>query len=213
MYDALNLRFYLRDLDGLSPPLPGLTLAAKQDLEVYESKTVWPRAFFTDQCATYSTPAEFARMVVQGDGRPFAAVQGTAVPVTGAPMPERQVVPAHDYLLTNNSTEFTVQTPGPGVVVLAETYEEGNFEVTVDGRPAHSLRMNHAFKGVAVDHAGELRIRFTYWPRLLRPALYLSLLGLLLTVGTVALLWRARRRVAASIPASTPPLDGYSLEA
>jgi hypothetical protein len=213
MYDALNLRFYLRETDGPSPQLTGLTLAGKKDLEIYESKSVWPRAFFTNQCAMYRAPQDFARMVAQGDGRPFAAMQGTAAPVKSAPMAERQVMPARDYHLTNNSTEFTVHAPGPGMVVLAETYEEGNFEVTVDGRPAECLRMNHAFKGVVVDHADELRIRFTYWPRLLKPALFLALGGLLLALGTVALLWRTRVHVRATIPAVTPELEGYSLEA
>jgi hypothetical protein len=209
MYDALNLRFYLREIEGPSPQLPGLVLSRAKDLEIYESKTVWPRAFFTNQCASYGSPLEFARMVAQGDGRPFAAMQRTAAPVKIAPMAERQVVPARDYRQTNNSTEFTVQAPAPGVVVLAETYEEGNFEVTVNGRPAQCLRMNHAFKGVVVDRAGALRIRFTYWPRLLKPALFVSLCGLLLALGTVALLWRTRT----PIPAATRALDGYSLEA
>ncbi len=210
MYDALNLRFYLRETDGPSPQLPGLSLSGKKDLEIYESKTVWPRAFFTNQCATYGAPQEFARMVAQGDGRPFAATQGSAAPVKSVPMAERQVVPARDYRLTNNSTEFTVHAPGPGVVVLAETYEEGNFEVTVNGRPAECLRMNHAFKGVVVERAGDVRIRFTYWPRLLRPALFLALGGLVLALGTVVLLWRTRWRVP--IPAATAELAVYSLD-
>jgi hypothetical protein len=209
MYDALNLRFYLRESEGTSPKLPGLRLTGKKDLEIYESQTVWPRAFFTDHCAVYSTPKQFARIVAQGDGRPFAAVQGAATPVKGAPMSEREVVPARDYRLTNNSTEFIVHVPRPGVVVLAETFEDGNFEVTVDGQPTVCLRMNHAFKGVVIDRAGDLRIRFTYWPRLLKPALFLALAGLLLALGTLAALWWVRR----TIPAATPALAGYSVEA
>jgi hypothetical protein len=210
MYDAMNLRFYLRETEGPTPQLPGLALSGKHDLEIYESKTVWPRAFFTDRVATYRTPQEFGQMVAQGDGRPFAAVQGRPSTVFETEIrPARVVAAARDYRLTNNTTEFTVHTSGPGMVVLAETYEEGNFEVTVDGRPAECLRVNHAFKGVKVDRAGDLRIRFTYWPRLLKPALLLALAGLLLALGTVALLWRRR----ATIPAATPEFASYSLEA
>lgn len=211
MYDAMNLRFYLREADGPPAQLPGLVLSGKKDLEIYESKTVWPRAFFSDQCATYTAPREFAQLVAQGDGRPFAAVQGAA-PMKGAAMAERQIVPAGDYRLTNNTTEFTVQAPGPGVIVLTETFEEGNFKVTVDGKPAVCLRMNHAFKGVAVDHAGDLRIRFTYAPRLLKLSLYLSLAGLLLALGTIPFVVRKDKLARETIPAATPERADYSLK-
>jgi hypothetical protein len=189
MYDLLNLRYYLRAAPPGSPPLPGLHPIARADLEIDESKEVWPRAFFTDNLREYQTTGQFTQLVLQGDGRPFAAVQsGTGnSPASGAVLPatppaagyaNRQVLPATDYHLTTNTTEFTVKASGPGVAVLTECFEEGNFIATINGTPAPYFRINHAFKGVWLDHAGEYRLRFTYWPKLLTPALWLSALGL-----------------------------------
>jgi hypothetical protein len=153
---------------------------------------VWPRAFFTDACASYGTAKDFVRLALEGDGRPFAAVQSPSV--LPAPSATRAVEPARDYHLTCNTTAFTVKASGPGMVVLSEAYEEGNFRVTVNGSPVPYERVNHAFKGVRIDRAGDYRIVFSYWPRLLTPALWISALGLLLAALTPLAAWFFLRR-------------------
>jgi uncharacterized membrane protein YfhO len=45
--------------------------------------------------------------------------------------------------------------------------------------------VNHAFLGVKIPEAGVHTLRFAYWPRILTPALWISLAGLLLAAGTV----------------------------
>src|SRR5207253_5779014 len=115
---------------------------------------------------------------------PFAAVQAPAEEADQTARVDRQVVPATDYKLTNNTTSFTVAAPGPGIAVLGESYEEGNFRVTVNGSPASYFRLNHVFKGIRIDGAGTYRIAFSYWPKRLNLSLWISLCGLALLAGT-----------------------------
>jgi hypothetical protein len=174
-----------------------LTLLGRADLDLYESKEAWPRAFFTNDLRRYETVEELVQMIRKGEGRPFAAIQGGATIAPGAPAApeaERRVVPAANYRLTTNSTQFTITAPSAGVAALTECYEDGNFIVTINDAPAQCFRINHAFKGVWLDRSGEYRIRFTYWPRLLTPALWLSGLGLALALASAAAVALISRR-------------------
>jgi hypothetical protein len=196
IYDLLNLRFYLRE--PTSRPAPGkLHHVGHADLEVLESREAWPRAFFTNRVKTYGTPEQFVEQAKQGDGKPFASFQGEAPRIA----PGDASVPATNYRFSTNTTSFTVNAPGPGVAVLGETFEEGNFRVTVNGAPTAYRRVNHAFKAVELPAAGEYRIEFSYWPKVLTPALWVAALGSLLGIASaVAIL---RRRAAPSVAASS----------
>ena len=193
-HDLLNLRYYLR-APTTSPAPAGLFAVGRADLHILESREAWPRAFFTNRLKTYGTLEELASLVRGGDGRPFAARQESRQ-LRGA---GDEVIPASNYRLTTNSTSFTVHATGPGIAVLGETFEKDNFRVTVNGQPASYFRVNHAFKGVALESAGDYRIVFTYWPRVLTPALWLAGIGLALGAATGFLLWR--QPVAAALTA------------
>jgi hypothetical protein len=204
VYDLLGIRYYFRDPALRKEPLPKLRPIAQHDLDLYESAEAWPRAFFTDHLLTYDTPEQFVDRVKRGDGRPFAAVQGPHPAAGSETQPNRQVVAARDYRLTPNTTEFTLTAPGPGVAVLGESFEEGNFRVTVNGAPAAYFRVDHIFKGVLLTAAGDYRIRFTYWPRLLTPALATSAVGALLIIAASAVLLRRRGAARTSTPSPSP---------
>ncbi len=174
-------------------PIEGLRLIGQADLDVYASPTAWPRAFFADRVVAYEKPADFARLIMAGDGRPFAAVQlGEAMPLnpaTTVPV-DRTIRPARGYRFTPNTTTFTVEAAGPGVAVLNETYYLDDFLVTVNGRPADYFRVNHTFKGVALPAAGTYEISFRYWPQYFTAALWLGLAGAVgLSLGAIWL-WR-----------------------
>ena len=87
------------------------------------------------------------------------------------------------------TTSFTVTASGPGFIVLSETYERGNFRVTVNGRDTPYLRVNHAFRGVYVDAAGSYTVTFSYWPRGLAVALAAAGAGLLLLAAALAVVF------------------------
>jgi len=190
-HDMMNVGFYIAD--PANPPLEiaGLKLLTQLDLDVYQSPTVWPRAFFTDRMATYSTALDFSKQVLKGDGRPFAARQDmqTDAPKLPADLSGRTVRPASNYRLTSNNTTFTVEATGPGVAVLSETYYAEDFKVTVDGKPAPYFRVNHTFKGVEIKSAGRHEVTFAYWPQHFTLALRLGAAGLLLLVAGLGWLW------------------------
>ncbi len=206
-HDVLNVRYWIADRLDPARAFEGLTLLKQLDLDVYQSPTAWPRAFFTDRVVGYATPRDFAQLVLKGDRRPFAAIQesgdrlalpdgamavaeGPAGLPPGASWLERAVRPARDYQLTANNTAFTIDAPAPGVAVLTETYYLDDFQVTVNGRPAGYFRVNHAFKGVVLPAAGTYRIEFRYWPQHFTLALWLGAAGAVLLLAGFIWLWR-----------------------
>jgi hypothetical protein len=193
--DFLNVKYYLGPSSQRS--VPGLESVAALDLTVHESKSVWPRAFFTDAVSSYATLPDFTNMLRTGDGRPFAAVASSDLvdhpslaPVAAGSPGDRKVVAASDYRLTNNTTSFRILAPKAGVVVLTETYLRDDFQLELNGKPAPYFRVNHAFKGVAVDKPGEYSITFKYWPCHFSRSLYFSLFGI---IGLLFYIWCNRR--------------------
>ena len=181
IYDFLNVRYYLDYKSDQARVGAMLTPVKMADLDLYRSDTAWPRAFFTDRLATYSTPDDLARMILKGDGRPFAAMQaGTPPPRSdlSSELGGRTVTPARNYRLTTNTTAFDLDASGPGVAVLSEAWLPHDFRVTLDGKRVNYLRLNHAFKGVAIPGAGRHHLEFTYRPKRFTLALSLSALGL-----------------------------------
>ncbi len=59
----------------------------------------------------------------------------------------------------------------------------------MNGRPAKYLRINHLFKGIAIDAAGTYHVTFSYWPRHFTLALMLAAIGALLFVAGTCWLW------------------------
>ncbi len=198
-FDALNVRFYFDLASDQGALGKTLTLVKPADLDVYESPTVWPRAFFTDRVDAYEKPADLVRKIRAATGRPFVAAQSTDHPAQAAlaKVPRGPAAPtttpATDYRITVNTTAFTVRASGPGAIVLTEAYWPEDFRAEVNGRHAPIVRLNHAFKGVIVDEAGEYRVRFRYWPRQLTRHLTFCALGALLLGVSVWLAFRPAR--------------------
>jgi len=208
--DALNVRFYLdqhRDPEILGAAVKRVLA---KDLDVYESDTAWPRAFFTDRLFLYDQPAELVGQIGRGDGRPFAAARRAEV----AARPElstvsndlgaRTATPATAYRLTENSTSFDVRATAPGVIVLNEVFWPGDFRAELNGRKVPVLRLNHAFKGVQVDAPGDYHVTFRYVPRNFpRNLIIAGFAALLLAVSLFVALRGTRRR-----PPVTPLYHG-----
>ncbi len=210
-YDMLNVRFYVDGVAGPAPvPLPGTHLLGRDDLDVYESDTVWPRAFFTDALAISHNSKELFSLLGAGDGRPFAAVPPEALAGVDGPSlrpllradggAARAVLSASGYRLGNHTTRFHVRASGPGVATLLEGYQDpGNVRVEINGQPATAFRVDEAFAGVFLPAAGDYEVCFRYGPRDLPLLLGASALGLALLAGTA---FRLRRNVReAPVPA------------
>ena len=66
-------------------------------------------------------------------------------------------------------------------------------DVTVLMWRDHTVKVNHAFKGVAIPAAGRHEVTFAYWPRHFTTALWLGAAGLGALLAGFAWLWRAPR--------------------
>lgn len=202
--DALNVRYYFDLQSDQGVMGRALKLLKTGDLDVYESPSAWPRAFFTDRVAVYEDPAELVAHIKAANGRPLAAVQKADLAAARidakllGDISNRTVVPATGYRLTENTTGFRVRTTGPGVVVLTETFWRRDFVAEVNGSPAPVIRLNHAFKGVVLASAGDHHVSFRYWPRRFSRHLMLSSLGAVLLAGS---LFVSLRRPPRGVPA------------
>ena len=194
--DLMNVRYYLASPARVHP-IPPLTFLGHFDLDVYESATAWPRAFFTDRLWRYEGAPQLAAAVRRGDGRPFAAAERGDRNIPGpagalsSEMAGRIVRPADSYRLTANTTSFAVDAPSAGVIVLSETYYPHDFAVRVNGRRADYFRVNHAYRGVYVDAPGKYQVTFSYRQPGTTAALALAGAGL---AGLLAFTWVALRR-------------------
>jgi hypothetical protein len=130
------------------------------------------------------------------EGRPFAAAQRTdpeaAAALAALPRDAatRTIAAATNYRLAANSTRFTVRASGPGIVLLTEAFWPGDFLAVVNGRKAQILRLNHAFKGVRLDAAGDHTVEFRYVPRNWPRNVAAGLAG---ATGFALILWLALR--------------------
>jgi hypothetical protein len=198
-FDALNVRFYF-DMLSKNPALTkSLTFAKGADLDVYESPTVWPRAFFTDRLDVYDQPAQLVEKLRAATGKPFAAVQRSDPDVTRAlaslnsDVASRTSSPADRYRLTENTTSFHVRATGPGVICLTEAFWPGDFRAEVNNRKTPIIRVNHAFKGIVVEAAGDYTVTFRYWPKNFPRNLALCGIGTALLVASFVFALRPAR--------------------
>jgi hypothetical protein len=191
-YDFLNVTHYVTDHREPATKIAGLQLLAQRDLDVFASPTVWPRGFFTDRLFVYGNAEDLVREAQRNRQGPFAAIEAgeDGAPNLPGNLADRIVRPGHHWKLTANTTTFTVDATGPGVVVLTEGYLPDDFQVTVNGKPTPYFRANHSFKGIAIENAGTYEITFAYWPQHFTLALWLGAVGLVLLVG--GLVWVAR---------------------
>jgi hypothetical protein len=187
LYNLVNVRYFLEMPGGVRPLIEGA--AKRLDLEISQNEGVWPRAFFAGNVRSYDRVDEFVQMLRQEDSHPFAAVQKgettgltaeALIPGNSVSAPTSLVVPARDYQLTNNTTTFTIDAPGPGVAVLTEAYLAGDFRVSVNGAAADYFRVNHAFRGVALPAAGKYVVSYSYWPKHFTASLLMAGLGAIL---------------------------------
>jgi hypothetical protein len=160
----------------------GVKLTHSSDLDVWERKTVWPRAFFVNQVLEVHKQSDILNALAKVPNVPFAAVESALIPQG---MPKRvsgdyKVIPARQYSLTNNSTGFSVDATGSGLIVLSETYYPGDFVANLNDKRVDYIRVNQAFKGIWVKEAGRYDVRFTYRPEKLEQAMIVSVCGALL---------------------------------
>jgi hypothetical protein len=206
--NILNVRYFLDDRNAADMHHPGFSKIADLDLKVYENTSAWPRAFYVDSAITYDSIDQFLGMTRNGGGGPFAAIErkdALASPVTlptAGTLGNQQTMPARNYQFTNNTTTFSIDAPGAGIAVLAETYVPDDFIVRLNGARTYYFRVNQAFRGVWIPKAGTYRISYSYWPRRFTISLLMAAGGvLIIAAAAVTLLRSPRGAVGPSSPA------------
>jgi hypothetical protein len=158
----------LLDAWGVRFSVAAPSTSDRRPLVVTDRAGAWPRAFFADRVAVHDGVNGFADTLLQGSG-PMASVDRgdeAAVEATRTVRGVQAIIQrASDYRLTPNTTTFTVEAPGAGVVVLGESYWPG-MRATINGQDAEVFRINHAMRGVRIDGPGRWVVRFWYRPRL-----------------------------------------------
>lgn len=198
--DFLNVRYYLASKGSAGQPPPGVVRVASADLDVYESPTAWPRAFFTSRVFACPTADALVRRLHGADRGPFAALGPKALAAGPAWLRRlaarpgaANAAPAFGYRLKENSTAFSIRAAGPGLAVLMETNWPGYPHAALDGRPVPTLTVNSCFSGVAIASAGLHRIVVEYRPRRFRALEGVAALSLLAAIGLCAAAARTRR--------------------
>jgi hypothetical protein len=182
-------------------PMPqGMKLLHSSDLDVWQRESVWPRAFFVNRVVDVHKPSEILDAMADKLHTPFAAMESQFIPHGILNNTTQfQAVPARDYKLTNNSTHFTVDASGPGIIVLSETYYPGDFIAKVNAKEVDYVRVNEAFKGVWVNKAGKYEVSFTYRPEKLGLSMLMSIFGLILLLTIIVSICRSNRRLSVSL--------------
>jgi hypothetical protein len=195
--DFIGVRYLVGDpVDAM----PG-AIVHSSDVQISESKTAWPRAFFADSAVAVAGYADIGTLVRTGDGKPFAAVDATVLkthPELSKPSAAAQISPASNYRLTNNSTSFDIDSKSAGLAVLHETNVPGDIVAKVDGAEVPCLMVNGAFRGAWIPSAGRHRVEFTYAPRAWAKSLRVAGAGCSLVLLTVCCAIVVRRRTPIS---------------
>ncbi len=195
--DLFNVRYIVSSPERKIVETEKLDLKWVRDQVVYENKTAWPRAFFSETLRTYHSIDEFANWVKKSNGQPFIAMEkGEAIDLKPSDLGEENIIPATKYELGVNDTSFTIESNGPGIVALHESYWPRGIKVRVNGEEEELLRVNHGFRGVRIADAGTHRITFQYTPWTWPTSLSIGCLGLIMII------WSYTHLVKES---STPP--------
>jgi hypothetical protein len=169
LLNLLNVKYLLAPPDISVRGQPDFRLADRSDFGVLENMQVWPRAFFANQVVSITSNEQFINHLLKNGPQPFIALTREEIEKQpGLQQLETTnqaiILPATNYRLLPNSTEFDVHAPSAGMVCLTEGQAK-DFTALVNHEPKKVLTVNRAFKGIYLDQPGDYRIKFTYRPR------------------------------------------------
>lgn len=134
---------------------PGWTrrIAGDDGVDLWQNRRAFPRAFVVYGAERVDGEAAAARAVASRTWSPAhsAIVEedvGVLPPRPGAALPPTQLT----QLVREGPTELALEVPAarPGILVVGEPWYPG-WRVTVDGKPARSLRVDYALRGVRLE--------------------------------------------------------------
>ncbi len=173
-------------------------IADDSSLYAYSRNNVWPRAFYTNHIISYDSLKELVQRINESNAHPFVAMENEAFKQNSLLQTIRDdstsqknvITNATHYILTNNTTSFTINAKSaPGVVYLGEAGDPSDFIVTVNNKTVPCLAANYAFKGILIEKSGLYQITFRYWPAHFTQYLEICIFGLLLWCLILFVFW------------------------
>ena len=139
--------------DPLDKALPGAAAGSYRQVSggqpaVYRAESVSPRAWYAPNAVRLASGAELGYLMAHPEH-----TRDTITLIEPPPASSGGDVQAGDVQVTayvNDRVSIHAVVPRAGFVVLDDTYFPG-WNATVDGRPAHVNRADHAFRAVWVD--------------------------------------------------------------
>ncbi|HVE63554.1 MAG TPA: YfhO family protein [Mycobacteriales bacterium] len=201
--DLVNLKYLVSsDYNGgtaalASRPDQFRLVLSEGHTQVFENLRVLPRAFVVGQPGVQyvGTDAEAYRNVTDQAFDPRKRLIVTDASGRDRPdvlTSQGTLTPAADVAYDINDIDVTLTAGSAGVLAISDAWFPG-WQVTVDGERRELLRVNGAFKGVAV-RPGETSVRFSYEPASFSRGRKISLVSLALLVGILGLSAVQRRR-------------------
>lgn len=174
--DMLNVKY----LAFRMPEEPGLKLAP--------NKSARPRAWFVDSWSSANDTLILEKMKEDAFDPARSAFVSITTPVTpasaegalAASAPAAQAV-IQEIRRSNNRHVYEIDAPTEGILVFSELFFP-NWHAVVDGKPAESLRVNFAFRGVKVG-PGKHTVEYHYRSAWIRKGLLVTGASLLLLLG------------------------------
>ena len=170
LYDLLNVRYVLGRKDVvLDWEKFALAYDGDPDLNVYENRRAYPRAFIVPafELAASHEAALDAISVAGFDPAAIAVIEGAAADRAAGPDLQAGGTGTVTGLQAGpNRLSFRTNVDAPALVFVSQVWYPG-WQVFIDGRPARApLRANYLFQAVSVpqgDHQVELRFAPGAW--------------------------------------------------
>jgi hypothetical protein len=190
LIDALAVRFVAAPKDQAPPPGFRVVFARSGGPSVWENDNAYPLAFSPRMVAAATGEAAAAALLARiGRLRDMSVIEQPTVAM------RRAHGTAAASIVTRTSTRLVlaVHASGDAVLIVSDELFPG-WVARVDGHPTTIRPANLAMRAIAVP-AGTHRVEFVYQPWSLAIGTALSIAGVALLVGRVAIAgWRARRR-------------------
>lgn len=188
MIDLLNVKYLISDRELQHPKL---TIAWKGGAQVYENRSVPPRAFMVYRTRMLTNEGEAERALRDPQFDPGAVV----LLDEGGPALSGPVDPAPTVRITGYQPEqvvIEVSSRYDGMLVLADAWFPG-WKAALDGIPTKILRGDLLVRAVPIP-AGHHQVVFRYDPLSFRLGAKVSAVALVLAVslGLAGLLLRRR---------------------
>jgi hypothetical protein len=147
---------------------------------------VLPRAYFVSRAFRAQTTAEVLNRLTSPDFDPHREViimdSENTLDIKNGSQQIAEIQPVDVKEQGFNRVSLSVDAPTAGFVVLTDTFYPG-WQATIDGQSTDIWSANLAFRAVAVE-GGKHEIVFDYRPRSFTVGLWISIMTLVIVVGT-----------------------------